>query len=347
MASLLAAVRAAPRSERAEPVSVHPRGAVAPAAVPEGAAVGRADQDRTALGVTALIASTVLFPASDMLAKHLAETYSGLQVTWMRYVVLLLVIAPVVARRPGLLRTTRPLMQIGRGLSSAMATALALVGFMFLPVADATAIGFCAPLIVTGLAALVLKERVGWGRWAAAAVGFAGILIIVQPSPGAFQAATLLPLCSSLFSALTVITTRLARSERVETTVVMSALVGFAFMSVAVIPVWKPLDLDAVELGLVMGALAAAASILQVVAYRCAPASLLAPFSYAQILWAVGLGWLTFGTVPGLGMMAGSAVVIASGCAAALQASEAKRRDWASLRRELAGLDPGRRARAA
>lgn len=299
------------------------------------------------VGVGALLLSTVLFPLSDMLSKTLAESYSGLQVTWMRYLVLLLAIGPVVVRRPGLIRTSRPVVQLVRGLSSATATTLALVGFVFLPVADATAIGFCAPLIVTGLAALVLKERVGWARWAAAAVGFAGILVIVQPSPGHFQAATLLPLCSSLFSACTVISTRLARDERVETTVILSALVGFVVVSIAVIPVWKPLDAHALQVGLVMGALAAAASILQVVAYRCAPSSLLAPFSYAQILWATGIAWLAFGTVPGMAMLAGSGIVIVSGCAAALQAGSSSGRNWPAIRHELLRLETRRRARAA
>ena len=105
-----------------------------------------ASRDKTMVGVAALLLSTVLFPLSDMLSKTLAESYSGLQVTWMRYVVLLVAIGPVVVRRPGLVRTTRPFIQIIRGLSSATATTLALAGFVFLPVADATAIGFCAPL---------------------------------------------------------------------------------------------------------------------------------------------------------------------------------------------------------
>ena len=347
MASPLAAVRARPLVEVAPALDpVRPRVSLVSVPAATDGEKG-AVRDKTRLGMAALLLSTVLFPLSDMLSKTLAETHSGLQITWMRYVVLLLVIGPAVVRRPGLIRTARPLTQLARGISSAVATSLALVGFTFLPVADATAIGFCAPLIVTGAAALILKEHVGWGRWLAAAVGFAGILVIVQPSPGSFQLATLLPLCSSLFSAGTVISTRLVRDDRIETTVVLSALVGLVFMSVAVVPVWKPLDMHTLELGLVMGALAAAASILQVVAYRCAPSSLLAPFSYAQIIWATGLGWLAFGTVPGLAMLAGSAIVILSGCAAALQAGTPRRRNWAALRRELIRIDPSRRARAA
>lgn len=303
----------------------------------------------TGLGITAMLLSTVLFPLSDMLSKTLAVSCSGVEVTWMRYVVLLAVVGPVLLRRPALLWTARPLLQVARGLSSVAATSLALVGFMFLPVANATAIGFCAPLIVTGLAAVILKEQVGWRRWLAAAVGFAGILIIVQPGVGSFQTATLLPLASSLFSACTVITTRLGRAEHVETTVFWSAVVGLLASTVAVAFCWTPLDGHAIRLGLVMGGLAAAASILQVVAYRCAPASLVAPFSYAQILSAIGLGWFTFGTVPGPAMLAGSAVVIASGCGVAWQerrAATGSARRWNALRRDLIRLHPATRRAA-
>ena len=306
-------------------------------------------RQRTGLGIAAILLSTLLFPMSDMLSKSLASTCSGIEVTWMRYIVLLAVMAPVALRRPALLRTSRPLLQAARGLSSAMATSLALVGFMFLPVENATAIGFCAPLIVPGLAALVLKEAVGWRRWLAAVVGFTGILVIVQPGAGTFQVATLLPLASSLFSAVTVITTRLGRTERVETTVIWSALVGFGVTSIAVASDWTRIDGHMACLGLLMGTLAAAASVLQVVAYRCAPASLIAPFSYAQILWATGIGWLAFGSVPAPAMLVGSAIVIASGCSAAWQGDGVRppvprRRDWGALRRELVRLHPGRQA---
>ncbi|MCW6506750.1 DMT family transporter [Lichenifustis flavocetrariae] len=307
-------------------------------------------KDRTLAGIGALLLSTLLFPIADMISKTLAVTYTGLEVAWMRYAVLVLAVAPIVLRTPSVLRAARPLLQVSRGLASAISTALALVGFMFLPVADSTAIAFCAPLIITGLAAWILKEHVGWQRWVAGGVGFAGILIVVQPGGGTFQAATLFPLLSSVFSALTVITTRLSRTERTETTIVISAFVGFLVLSGAALPGWKTPDLTGLGLGGIMGLLAATAMVLQIVAYRCAPASLLAPFSYAQIPLAIVIGWLVFGTVPSMTMMIGSAIVIGSGSAIALRESvtfaRPRRRGWSSVRRDLENLDPAHRATA-
>ena len=307
-------------------------------------------KDRTLVGIGALLLSTLLFPIADMISKTLAVTYTGLEVAWMRYAVLVLAVTPLVFRNPGVLRAARPLLQVARGLANAIATALALVGFMFLPVANATAIAFCAPLIVTGLAAWILKERVGWQRWAAGGVGFVGILIVVQPGGGTFQAAALLPLLSSVFSALTVITTRLGRTERAATTIVISAMVGFVVLFGAAIPGWKTPDLAGLGLGAIMGLLSATAMILQIIAYRCAPASLLAPFSYAQIPLAIIIGWLTFGTVPGTAMLIGSAIVIGSGSAVALResvtSSRPRQRGWAAVREDLKNLAPGQRATA-
>jgi drug/metabolite transporter (DMT)-like permease len=126
--------------------------------------------------------------------------------------------------------------------------------------------------------------------------------------------------------------------------------VGFVATSGAVTLCWHGIDARAAMIGLVMGALAAAASILQVVAYRCAPASLIAPFSYAQILWAIGIGWLSFGTVPGPAMLAGSAIVIASGCGVAwaerARPARPRGRSWGALRRELGRLHPASQSAA-
>jgi drug/metabolite transporter (DMT)-like permease len=293
--------------------------------------------------------STVLFPISDLMAKTLTDHHSGLEVAWMRYAVLLAAVLPIVLRRPALLRTTRPALQAGRGVASAAATVLALTGFAYLPVADATAIAFCTPLIVTGLAAVILKEHVGPLRWAATAAGFAGVLIIVQPAGDGFQAASTFPLLSSVFSALTVILTRLGRDERIETTIVITTLVGFVLLSGPVALEWSMPEVADMELGLAMGALAAAATMLQLFAYRCASASLLAPFSYAQIVCAIGLGWFVGGATPSLTMLAGSAVVIASGAAAGWQPrrrSQPKRIDWRVVRQDLARLHPAMRRSA-
>ena len=317
---------------------------------PERAVPSKAVTDRTVVGVLALLASTVLFPMSDMVAKTLTTSLSGLEVAWMRYVVLVMVVVPIIVRSRAAITASRVGLQVVRGVASAVATALAIVSFSFLPVADATAIGFVTPLIVTGLAVVVLKEKVGWRRWLAAFVGFCGILIIVQPGSGAFQTATILPLVASVFSASTVIVTRLGKAERVDTTIACSALIGLILLSGAVLFAWRTPSGHEIELGLLMGLLGAAATVMQVIAYRCAPSSMLAPFSYTQLIWAGGLGWLVFGTVPGPAMLTGSAIIVGSGlfvaCRERAVGAAKQRRSWTQLREEFARLRPVGRAAA-
>jgi drug/metabolite transporter (DMT)-like permease len=302
---------------------------------------------RTVLGIAALVLSTVLFPLSDTLSKALTARYPGVEIAWIRYAVLLAAVLPFILHRPvAVLRTARPGLQLGRGAALAGATALALTGFIYLPVADATAIAFCAPLIVTALAAVVLREAIGAVRWIATAAGFLGVLIVVQPGGDGVQVAALLPLASSVFSAITIVLTRLGRDERIETTLIYSTLVGFVLLSGPTAWSWRTPDAADLLLGIAMGSLAAGATLLQLFAYRCASASLLAPFSYAQIVIAIALGWAVGSTAPSLTMLAGSAVVIASGAASGLRVDRwtGALSDWLATRREPIGAETAGRS---
>jgi drug/metabolite transporter (DMT)-like permease len=282
-----------------------------PRAVP--AQAPEAEGERTLLGILALLASTALFPVSDVASKVLTATLPGIEVAWMRYLVFVVMTVPLLLRDRSLLRTTRPGLQAGRAVASATSTALFIVAFGMMPVANATAIGFMAPVVVTAMAALFLREKVGLRRWSAALVGLAGVMVIVQPGGSSFSLASLVPLCGSVASALAVIGTRLARDERPETTMLYQAVVGFAVVTVLAafdfhMPTWND-----VAIGCISGFFATVASLMQVFAYRHAAASLLSPFTYTQLLWAAGLGYMAFGTVPGPSMLAGAAIITASG----------------------------------
>ncbi len=299
---LLVPARPAPRPStprsRAAPVSP-----TAPAAKPE----------RTLVGILALLASVALFPVSDIASKMLTATLPGIEVAWMRYLVFVVMTVPLLLRDRSLLRTKRPGILAGRAVASAASTALFIVAFGMMPVANATAIGFLAPVVVTALAALVLRERVGLRRWSAALVGLLGVLVIVQPGGGSFTPASLVPLLGSIASASAVIGTRLVRDERPETTMLYQAVVGFVVVTALAAfdvhwPTWNE-----VAIGCIGGFFATLASLMQVFAYRHAPASLLSPFTYTQLLWAAGLGFMAFGTVPGPSMLAGAAIITASG----------------------------------
>ncbi len=281
-------------------------------AVPTAAAAAERP-DRTLVGILALLASVALFPVSDIASKMLTATLPGIEVAWMRYLVFVVMTVPLLLRDRSLIRTARPGLLAGRAVASALSTALFIVAFGMMPVANATAVGFLAPVVVTAMAALFLGEKVGLRRWAAALVGLVGVLVIVQPGGSSFSLASLVPLCASIASATAVIGTRLARDERPETTMLFQAVVGFLVVTAMAafdfhIPSWNE-----VAVGCISGFFATVASLMQVFAYRHAPASLLSPFTYTQLMWAAGLGFLAFGTVPGPSMLGGAAIIAASG----------------------------------
>lgn len=275
--------------------------------------VATAKPDRSLAGILALLVSVALFPVSDIASKMLTATLPGIEVAWMRYLVFVVMTVPLLLRDRSLLRTTRPGLLAGRAVASAASTALFIVAFGMMPVANATAIGFLAPVVVTAMAAVFLREKVGVRRWSAALVGLVGVIVIVQPGGSSFTLASFVPLCGSVASALAVIGTRLARHERPETTMLYQAVVGFAVVTVLAafdfhMPSWNE-----VAIGCISGFFATLASLMQVFAYRHAPASLLSPFTYTQLLWAAGLGFMAFGTVPGPSMLAGAAIITVSG----------------------------------
>ena len=297
--------RDADRAQRPSSPRALPRVAASPAAARK--------PERAVVGIVALLASAALYPVSDNASKMLTASLPGLEVAWMRYLVFVVMTVPLLLRDRSLLRAARPMMLTGRAVASAASTVLFIVAFGMMPVANATAIGFMAPVVVTAMAALVLREKVGLRRWAAALVGLAGVMVIVQPGGSAFTLASLVPLVGSVASASAIIGTRLARGERPETTMLYQAVIGFAVVSVLAAFDWHMPTWNEVAIGCISGFFATIASLMQVFAYRHAPASMLSPFTYAQLLWAAGLGYLAFGTVPGPAMLIGAAIIAASG----------------------------------
>ncbi len=243
--------------------------------VPDITASGGSEPERKLVGILAFLACTALFPISDTAAKSLTAGLPAIEVAWLRYLVFVTMTVPILLRGRGVLRTRRPGLQIGRAVASAASTVIAILSFSFLPVAESTAISFVAPVAVTAMAALFLGEKVGLRRWVAALVGLAGVVVIVQPGTSAFQLASLIPLFGSLASAASTITTRMVRAERPDATLFYSAVIGFLVLSVIVVFQWRMPTWPQVAIGGFVGFFATLASLMQVYAYRHAPASLL------------------------------------------------------------------------
>jgi len=201
-----------------------------------------------------------------------------------------------------------------------------------MPLAEATAINFVSPAFITVLSVIFLAEKVGWRRWSAIAVGLVGVLIVVRPGSGVFQAAALLPLLTAAFWAGAVIATRKmagAGGDPPETTLIWSAGVGFLLFTVLLPFGWQTPDAGQVGFGMLVGLVSSIPHALVVLAYRAAPASVLAPFSYVQLVTSSLVGFIGFGAVPDSWTFAGGAVIAAAGLYTAhrerVRAREARR----------------------
>ena len=261
--------------------------------------------------------AVVLFAALDAIAKYLGQHMNPLQVAGVRFITgfLIALIFSNPLTRPGLLRTARPGLQIARGLMLVGTTLFNFLAFRYLQLDEALAIMFSTPFLVAVMAGPVLGEWVGWRRWAAIGVGFLGVLLVVRPGLGGFQWAALLSVAAAIFYAGYGITTRLVSlSDPSETTLFYANLVAVVVMLPVLPFVWTaPPTLFDFVLLLAVGALGSAGHFLLIVAHRKAPASVLSPFIYTQLIWATTLGYLIFGDVPSEWTLAGSAIVVASG----------------------------------
>jgi drug/metabolite transporter (DMT)-like permease len=270
------------------------------------------------IGIGMMLLATLLFTVMDSIAKSLTATYPVQQVIWARYFfqfALLLLLIPRLGVA-GLLWTRRPGVHIARGLLLTISTGCMITAISVVPLADAYTITFTAPFLVTVLSVPLLKERVGWRRWTAVLVGFAGVLIVFRPIAAPVHWAMLLPLITAACFALYQILTRKVSYDSRETAFMMLfylAWVGTAVMTAIVPPYWQTVAAGDWAWMIGMGALGATGHLILIRALTITPASLLSPFIYSQIVWALGIGYLWFDDVPNIWMLIGCTVIVASG----------------------------------
>jgi drug/metabolite transporter (DMT)-like permease len=221
----------------------------------------------------------------------------------------------LVGRHPvGVIRSRNPGLQVVRGLCAVGSSVLFVYGVHQMSMAQATTISFLSPLLITVLSIPLLGESVGPRRWAAVAAGLLGMVVVVRPGMGGFQPAALFGVASSSCWALALIITRkISNSDTSRTTVLWSAGIGTGVLTVMLpfAAAWPtPGQLG---LALLMGVVASGGQWLVILAHRLAPASLLAPFFYCQLISATALGFLVFGNLPDAWTLAGAGIIIASG----------------------------------
>nr|WP_163501745.1 DMT family transporter [Halomonas socia] len=275
--------------------------------------------DRPLRGIGFMLAAGLLFVLLDTGVKLLGQDYSPIQVVWARYAGHMLVLGGYLVwlgwpRCRELMHTESLLGQVLRGLLLFGASTFAYLALRDLPLLQVYVVNFSAPLLVTLLAIPLLKERVTPARGAAVAVGFVGVIIAVGPVDWRAQPAALLPFGMTLCFALYQLTTRrFGRHDHPLTSLFYAGLAG-ALVSSAVVPLfWTPIALGDMPLFLMVGLLGAVSQLALILAMRCAPASLVSPFLYTQIVWASLFGYLVFGDVPLLQVYLGAVLIIGAG----------------------------------
>lgn len=261
------------------------------------------------------VSATVLFGTSDTIAKYLSGGLPIVEFIWIRYILFFVMAVTVTGGRPlDALRPRNPRLQAVRGVCVVASSILFVYGVKQMTMAQATTISFLSPLLITILSIPLLGETVGIRRWAAVGAGMIGMLVVVRPGLGGFQPAALFGVASSFFWALALIITRkICNTDAPQTTVAWSAAIGSIVLT-ALLPfeaVWPTPNQFA--LCLVLGVLASGGQWLVILAHRLAPASLIAPFFYSQLLWVSVLGYIVFGNVPDHWTVTGAAIIIASG----------------------------------
>lgn len=271
--------------------------------------------DNPLRGIALIIGATMLFSISDAIAKLLGQDLPAIEIGVFRYLIFLLMAAVFCAQakiRPWCV--VAPGRQIMRGLGLVASAMFFIEALRHMPLADAASVGFVSPLLITALSVPMLGEVVGVRRWTAVAVGFVGVLIVMRPGTGAFQIEGLWVLASSsTWAVASVLTRQMSGQDNAATTLFWSSAVGLLVVTVLLPFVWVVPTARDLWLCLALGVIASSGQFLMVQAYRHAEAAVLAPFSYVQLGWSVGLGFLIWSTLPDAWTWGGAAVIVASG----------------------------------
>jgi len=263
-----------------------------------------------------MVAAFAAFALLDTTAKHLTQTYAAPFVIWGRYATALAIVLIVSPLGGGLavFRTSNIWLHVLRGGFLMGATTFNFIAIQYLQLAQTSAIMFSNPLWVCALSPVLLGERVGIRRWSAVIIGFLGVLVIVRPGTVSFHWAMLLSICTALCSALYQIATRRAGStDSAMTSLFYASLVGAVAASPFAPISWSSPGITDWMFIFFLGLAGSLGHWMLGQAHRLAPAPLLAPFVYTQIIWMIILGYVVFGDVPDGWTIAGSVIVVASG----------------------------------
>jgi len=280
----------------------------------------------TLRGILLVLSAVFMFSSMDTIAKYLLRSYPIPPLIWARYVVQMVFMLVLLAPRMGwnLVRTAHPWLQILRGVLLVVSSVFFYLSLTFLPMAEAAAITFVGPVLITALSGPMLGERISKRQWVAVGLGFMGVLIIIRPGGGLLTPKAIYPLCSALaFSFYQILTRKIVGREHPLTTLFYTALVGAAVTSMGLPFAWHtptPLQIPFI---IAIGLFGGFGHFLLIRAVSQASPSALAPFIYVQLIWSTLLAFIVFGEFPNTGSLLGMLVIVSAGLLAI---------DWKRLR---------------
>ena len=269
-------------------------------------------------GILFFMAAILVISVVDTICKLFTKELHAIQIVWGYFIGINLTLWAFFffkgEKLSKLMITDRPILQILRPAFLVCSISSLFVGLTYLPLAEATAIGFVAPLFITILSVPILKEKVGIHRWTAILIGFTGVIIIIRPGGEFWQFVSIMPLLGAIFFALFQIFTRLlSGTEKTFTTLFYTGLGGLGWSSILVPFVWVVPSQIHILVFLAIGTLGAVAHLCMINAFDFAEASLLAPFNYTKLLWVTVFGYWVFDDIPSLDMWVGSGVIVSAG----------------------------------
>ena len=275
-------------------------------------------QNNTRAGIWLMIATALIFAAQDGLSRYLADQYNVYVVVMIRYWFFAAFVIAISARKRGGLRavikTTQPLLQTLRGALLAAEICVMVTAFTILGLVESHAVFACYPLLVAALSGPVLCEKVGWRRWTAIAIGFFGVLIILEPGVKVFTPAAIIPLVSAFMFALYGLLTRYAaRKDTAATSFFWTGVTGAVIMTAVGIPNWEPMTQSDGILMAILCVTGALGHFTLIKCYEVAEASAVQPFAYLQLVFASAIGLTLFSEVMEPNVMIGATIVVLAG----------------------------------
>lgn len=267
-------------------------------------------------GILLTVFAGMIFASMDAIGKQLTTLLPVLQVVWGRYFVQTVLMTLYLSQTTGagFLRTRRPVLQLARGATLVTATLTMYFALAEIPLADATSVLFFAPIIITVLSVVFLKEAIGIHRIAAILAGFGGVMLIVRPGFADTSPYLLLPLAAAFLTSIYMLLTRqLAGAEEAAATQFNTTAVGAMILTLLVIPVWQTPSPSTFALMVLIGAVGSVGHFCLVMAFQHASASVLSPFLYSQVLFASVISVFWFGDEIRATTLIGTAILVSSG----------------------------------